>query len=93
VQIEPGASQQYQLPELVDYSDLVIMLLVDKETSEAIREAYVKGGEELAVVELRRFFQIQDDNAARDCAIAIASWRAFSPGQYARQYHYRARSK
>jgi hypothetical protein len=69
------------------------MLMVNKETSEAIREAYVKGGEELAVVELRRFFQIQDDNAARHCAVAIASWRPFPPGRYARQYHYRASSK
>jgi hypothetical protein len=62
------------------------MIMVDREASEAIRQAYVKGGEELAVVELRRFFAIRDDNAARQCAITIASWRPFPPGRYARQY-------
>jgi hypothetical protein len=69
------------------------MIMINRATSDAVREAYIKGGEEPAIVELRRFFPIEDDNAARQCAIKVASWRPFAPGRYARRYHFPTGSK
>jgi hypothetical protein len=69
------------------------MIMVEKEMAEAVREAYVDGGEDLAIVELRRYFATIDDDAARQCVRTVASWPPFSPGRYARQYRFPPGSK
>ena len=52
------------------------MFTVDEPTAEAIRLALDKGGELSAVVELRRHFPLITDNEhARSCVRAIASWK------------------
>ena len=51
------------------------MFCVDEATATAIREAYFERGEFAAAVELRRHFPgIADNENARVCARAIASW-------------------
>jgi hypothetical protein len=74
-------------------SCLIIMIMIDKATASAIRDAYVEGGEDLAIIELWGFFTIDDDDAARRCVRTVASWRPFRPGQHARQYHFPTNSK
>jgi hypothetical protein len=52
------------------------MFTVDEPTAEAIRLALDKGGELSAVVELRRHFPLITDNEhARSCVRAIATWK------------------
>ena len=52
------------------------MFAVDEPTAEAIRRACEEGGELAGVVELRRRFPlISDNNQARLCVRAIASWK------------------
>jgi hypothetical protein len=51
------------------------MFMVDEASAAAIREAYEKGGELAAAVELRqRFPGIQDNVEARKSATRIAGW-------------------
>jgi hypothetical protein len=52
------------------------MFTVSESEAAAIREAFKRGGELLAAVELRRLFPgITDNKQARDCARTIAGWR------------------
>jgi hypothetical protein len=56
------------------------MFSVDETTAEAIRQAFEESGELSAVVELRRHFPgISDNENARLCVRAIASWKPLSP--------------
>ena len=56
------------------------MFMVDEATAEAIRRANEEGGELSAVVELRRRFPgISDNDNARRCVCAIASWTPLPP--------------
>ena len=51
------------------------MFVVDEPTAAAIRKAYLESGELSAVVELRRRFPgIVNNENARLCVRAIASW-------------------
>src|SRR3954447_23438190 len=59
-----------------DAVDSVGMFAVDEPNAEAIRRACEDGGEWAGVVELRRHFPlIADNNQARLCVRAIASWK------------------
>jgi hypothetical protein len=52
------------------------MFVVDEPAAEAIRRAFNESGELAAVVELRRFFPlIQDNEQARACVRTIAGWK------------------
>jgi hypothetical protein len=52
------------------------LFTVDDATAEAIRDAFDRGGELSAVVELRRHFPgITNPEQARVCVRAIASWK------------------
>lgn len=52
------------------------MFIVSEAEATAIRAAFERGGEFLAVVELRRLFPGVTDNAkARECARTIAAWK------------------
>jgi hypothetical protein len=52
------------------------MFTVSESEAAAIREAFERGGELLAAVELRRLFPgITDNEQARDCARTIAGWK------------------
>ena len=51
------------------------MFMVGEEAAEAIQRAYHETGEEAAVIELRRFFKIEDNEAALRSVRMIASWR------------------
>lgn len=56
------------------------MFSVDHPTAEAIRKVFVESGELSAVVELRRRFPgIADNENARICVRAIASWQPLRP--------------
>jgi hypothetical protein len=56
------------------------MFIVDEATAAAIRRAYEESGELSAVVELRRHFPgITDNENARRCVRAIASWTPLPP--------------
>jgi hypothetical protein len=73
---------------LADFSYLFpSMVMVGRATAAAIPEAYVKRGEERAIVVLRRHFAIENDDAARQAAKTIPSWPPFPPGRHARRYH------
>jgi hypothetical protein len=51
------------------------MFTVSESEAAAIREAFERGGELLAAVELRRLFPgITDNEQARACARTIAGW-------------------
>ena len=50
------------------------MFCVSDEAATAIRTAYFDKGEWPAVVELRRFYRVDDNAAALTCARTIASW-------------------
>jgi hypothetical protein len=51
------------------------MFVVSETEATAIRCAFDRGGEILAVLELRRLFPgIRDNDQARDCARTIVSW-------------------
>jgi hypothetical protein len=75
------------LAALVNLHLFPSMVMVGRATAAAIREAYVKRGEERAIVVLRRHFAIENDEAARQAAKTIASWPPFPPGRHARRYH------
>jgi hypothetical protein len=52
------------------------MFAVDEATAAAIRRAFNESGELAAVVELRRYFPlIQDNEQARACVRTIAGWK------------------
>ena len=52
------------------------MFVVSETEADAIRSAFRQGGELSAAIELRRLFPaIPDNDEARDCARAIASWK------------------
>jgi hypothetical protein len=52
------------------------MFVVDEATAEAIRGAYVEGGELSGIVEFRRHFPLITDNAkAGECVRIIAGWK------------------
>jgi hypothetical protein len=52
------------------------MFVVSEAEATAIRSAFDRGGEMLAVLELRRLFPgIPDNDEARDCARTIAGWK------------------
>ena len=51
------------------------MFLVSHEAAVAIQAAYLSSGEEGAVIELRRFYPIDNDAAALNAVRAIASWK------------------
>ena len=51
------------------------MFVVDEATADAIRRAFIEGGELSAAVELRRRFPMLTDRAAGQCASVIAGWR------------------
>jgi hypothetical protein len=56
------------------------MFTVSESVAEAIRRAYEDGGEFSAAVELRRHFPgITNNEDARRCARAIASWTPLPP--------------
>jgi hypothetical protein len=56
------------------------MFTVDEPTAEAIRRAFNESGELAAVVELRRYFPlIQDNEQARACVRTIAGWKPLPP--------------
>ena len=56
------------------------MFTVDEATAAAIRSAFDKSGELAAVVELRRYFPlIQDNEQARACVRTIAGWKPLAP--------------
>ena len=56
------------------------MFTVDEATAAAIRRAFNESGELSAVVELRRHFPlIADNEQARVCVRAIASWKPLPP--------------
>jgi hypothetical protein len=56
------------------------MFTVDEATATAIRNALERGGELSAVAELRRHFPLITDNEdARRCVRAIASWNPVPP--------------
>jgi hypothetical protein len=56
------------------------MFAVDEATAAAIRDALESGGELSAVAELRRHFPLITDNEdARRCVRAIASWKPAPP--------------
>jgi hypothetical protein len=56
------------------------MFSVDETTAEAIRQAFEESGELSAEVELRRHFPgISDNENARLCVRAIASWKPLPP--------------
>jgi hypothetical protein len=50
------------------------MFLVSEEAAAAIRSAYLEKGEWPAVAELRRFYKIDDNDAALRTVRTIASW-------------------
>lgn len=50
------------------------MFLVSKEAADAVRTAFIDRGEWPAVAELRRFYKIDDNTTALNCARTIASW-------------------
>jgi hypothetical protein len=55
------------------------MFVLSKSEAAAIRDAFERGGELLAAVELRRLFPgISDNGHARDCARTIAGWKPLS---------------
>jgi hypothetical protein len=57
------------------------MFVVSEAEATAIRSAFDRGGEMLAVLELRRLFPgIPDNDQARDCARTIASWKPLLHG-------------
>ena len=56
------------------------MFAVNELMAEAIRRAFEEGGELSAVIELRRHFPgIMDNENARLCVRAIASWKPLPP--------------
>ena len=62
------------------------MFLVSAAAAAAIRRAYEVDGEPGALVESRvQFPQVVDDETALLFARAIAGWKPFEPGRYARQ--------
>ena len=50
------------------------MLLVSHEAAMAIQAIYLGNEEEAAIIELRRFYPIDDNAAALNAVRAIASW-------------------
>jgi hypothetical protein len=55
------------------------MFVVSESEAAAIRNAFERGGELLAAVELRRLFPgITDNEQARACARTIAGWKPLS---------------
>jgi hypothetical protein len=64
------------------------MFAVDDAAAEAIRIAFKRGGELSAVAELRRHFPLITDNEdARRCVRAIASWNPVPPAKPIRRRH------
>jgi len=58
------------------------MFAIDQATADAIRQAYEKSGELAAVVELRRYFPLFENNEhARSCVRSIASWKPITLGK------------
>jgi hypothetical protein len=56
------------------------MFAVDEQTAEAIRRAFNESGELAAMVELRRYFPlIQDNVQARACVRTIAGLKPLPP--------------
>jgi hypothetical protein len=56
------------------------MFVVDELAAEAIRRAFNESGELAAVVELRRYLPlIQDNEQARACVRTIAGWKPPPP--------------
>lgn len=56
------------------------MFAVDETTAAEIRKAYLERGELAAIMELRRHFALFENNEqARSCVRAIASWKPMSP--------------
>ena len=52
------------------------MFAIDQATADAIRQAYEKSGELAAIVELRSYFPLFENNEhARSCVRSIVSWK------------------
>lgn len=51
------------------------MFTVSQEEAQAVQKAFHENGEWAAVVELRRFFHIQDNDDALNAVRAIARWQ------------------
>jgi hypothetical protein len=57
------------------------MFVVSEAQATAIRSAFDRGGEMLAILELHRLFPgIPDNDQARDCARTIVGWKPLAHG-------------